>query len=141
MTVVKATYVSLNWSRSPDDINGTMRYSVDCFRCKSSKDKECLEPCGPQVYYKPNRNNITSVTVTVHGLRSDSYFLFRVYSVNELNQQEKDRDKWKYAKVFVRTKGKLPCKHCACITCGEVSQRLSNLPSQCNSSFCSIKQL
>ena len=82
-----------------------LRYSVDCFRCKSSKDKDCKESCGPSVQYKPRKENITGFGVRVNGLQSDSFFLFRVYSVNELNQQEKDRDKWNYATVFARTKG------------------------------------
>ena len=56
--------------------------------------------------YKPNKDNISDVTVKIHGLSSDSFFLFRIYSVNELNQQEQDRNKWKYAKVFVKTKTK-----------------------------------
>ena len=51
------------------------------------------------------KENIRGVSVTISGLSSSSYFLFRVYSVNELNRQEKDRDKWNYAKVFVQTKG------------------------------------
>ena len=55
--------------------------------------------------YKPSKDNITGNSVAVNSLQSDSFFLFRVYSVNELNYQEKDRDKWKFAKVFVRTKG------------------------------------
>ena len=45
------------------------------------------------------------MNVIVHGLSSSSFFLFRVYSVSELNQQEKDKDKRNYAEVFVETKG------------------------------------
>ena len=77
---------------------------MDCFGCKSRKDKDCNEPCGPTVQYKPSKDNITGNSVAVNGLQSDSFFLFRVYSVNEFNQQEKDRDKWNYAIVFVHTK-------------------------------------
>ena len=106
-TVVEPNYATISWSRSPDDIKGTIRYSVDCFRCKSSKDKDCNHPCGPEVHYTPNENNITGTTVTLNGLSLDSFYLFRVYSVNELNQQEKNKDKWKYAKVFLQTKGNL----------------------------------
>ena len=97
--------MSINWTPSPDDINGTLRYSVDCFRCKSHKDRECKNPCGPQLKYHPSKDNITDAKVTVSGLQSGTFFLFRVYSVNELNQQEKDRDKWNYAEVFVKTQG------------------------------------
>jgi len=57
------------------------------------------------VRYFPRKENITGVNVIVHGLSSSSFFLFRVYSVSELNQQEKDKDKWNYAEVFVETKG------------------------------------
>ena len=104
-TVVKATYVEIMWERSPDDIDGELRYSVDCFSCESSKYRDCNEPCGPRVEYKPNKDNITDETVAVNGLPSDSFLKFRVYSVNELNEEEKDRDKWKYVTVLVKTKG------------------------------------
>jgi len=83
---------------------------VDCFRCKSGDYKNCEEACDRQVRYLPGKENITGVTVTVTGSSSSSFFLFRVYSVSELNQQEKDKDKWNYAEVFVETKGKLKCE-------------------------------
>ena len=39
-------------------------------------------------------------------IKVESGFLkFRVYSVNELNAQEKDRDKWNYVTVSAKTKG------------------------------------
>ena len=50
------------------------------------------------------------MNVTVHGLSSSSFFLFRVYSVSELNQQEKDKNRWNYAEVFVETKGDVECE-------------------------------
>ena len=50
------------------------------------------------------------MNVTVHGLSSSSFFLFRVYSVSELNQQEKDKNRWNYAEVFVETKGDIECE-------------------------------
>ena len=56
--------------------------------------------------YKPNKDNITNGTVTINGLLSDSFLKFRVYSVSELNEQEKDRDKWNYVTVLAKTKGK-----------------------------------
>lgn len=55
--------------------------------------------------YLPGKENITGVNVTVHGLSSSSFFLFRVYSVSDLNQQENNKDNWNYAEVFVETKG------------------------------------
>ena len=82
---------------------------MDCFRCKSGDYKDCKEACYRQVRYSPGKENITGVSVTVHGLSSSSFFLFRVYSVSELNQQEKDKDKWNYAEVFVDTNGKVKC--------------------------------
>lgn len=105
-TLVKATYVILGWQRSPDD-NGTLTYAVDCFRCTSTEDKHCNEACDRQVEYSPRKENITGVNVTVSGLSWSSFYLFRVYSVNALNQQENDRDNWKFAEVFVETKGKV----------------------------------
>ena len=36
------------------------------------------------------------MNVTVHGLSPSSFYLFRVYSVSELNQQEQDKNKWNY---------------------------------------------
>lgn len=105
-TVVNATYVVISWHRSPDD-NGTLRYAVDCFKCKSNKDKRCYEACDRQVRYSPKKENITGINVTVNGLSPSSFYLFRVYSVNKLNQQETDKDKWKFATVFVETKGEL----------------------------------
>ena len=105
-TVVKATYVVIKWERSPDDRDGKLRYVVDCFSCKSSKYKDCNEACGPSVQYMPSQDNITNVAVTINGLPSDSFLKFRVYSVSELNEEEKDRDKWKYVTVLVKTKGK-----------------------------------
>ena len=106
--VVKETYVEIMWERTPDESDGKLRYSVDCFRCKSSKYKDCKESCGPiaSVEYKPNKDNITDDTVAVSGLHSDSFLKFRVYSVSELNEQEKDRDKWNYVTVSAETKGK-----------------------------------
>ena len=105
-TVVKATVVVISWHRSPNDVqNGALTYAVDCFRCKSRTDKNCKEPCDRTLRYSPSKENISGVNVTIRGLSSSSHFLFRIYSVNELNKQEKDRDKWKYAKVFVETKG------------------------------------
>ena len=103
---VQATYVHINWEPSPDAIKGSrLRYSVDCFRCKSSKYKECGGSCGPHVQYKPSKDNITSLTVRINGLASGSFFRFRVYTVSELNEQEKDRDKWKYVVIRAKTKG------------------------------------
>jgi len=103
-TFVGATIVVINWHRSPDD-NEKIAYALDCFWCKSQHDKNCKEACDRQVTYFPGKENITGVNVIVHGLSSSSFFLFRVYSVSELNQQEKDKDKWNYAEVFVETKG------------------------------------
>lgn len=108
-TVVKATFVVMTWHRSRDD-NGKITYAVDCFRCNSGEDKNCKEACDQQVRYLPGKENITGVNVTVHGLSSSSFFLFRVYSVSELNQQEKDKNKWNYAEVFVGTKGEVKCE-------------------------------
>jgi len=109
ITVVKATAVIISWQRSPDD-KGNITYAVYCFRCNSGDYKYCKEAYDRQVRFSPGKENITGVTVTVHGLSSSSFFLFRVYSVNELNQQEKDKDKWNYAEVFVETKGKVKCE-------------------------------
>ncbi|XP_078374440.1 ephrin type-B receptor 3-like [Oculina patagonica] len=100
---VKATSVIISWHRSPDD-NGKLTYSVDCFRCQSNKDKHCYDPCDREVRYFPRKENIAGVIVTVNGLSASSFFLFRIYSVNELNRQEKDRNNWNFAKVFVETK-------------------------------------
>ena len=105
-TVVKATYVVIKWERSADDGNGKLKYAIDCFSCKSSKYTDCNEACGPSVQYMPSQHNITNVTVTINGLPSDSFLKFRVYSVSELNEEEKDRDKWNYVTVSVKTKGK-----------------------------------
>ena len=105
-TVVKATYVVIKWERSPDDSDGKLKYAVDCFSCKSSKYKVCNKPCGPSAQYRPSQDKITNVTVTINGLPSDSFLKFRVYSVGELNEEEKDRDKWNYVTVSVKTRGK-----------------------------------
>ena len=104
--VVKETYVEIMWERSPDDSDGKLKYAVDCFICKSSKYNYCNEPCGPRVEYKPSQYTITDKTVAVNGLPSDSFLKFRVYSVSELNEEEKDRDKWNYVIVLAKTKGK-----------------------------------
>ena len=106
VTVVKETYVEIMWEHSPDESDGKLRYSVDCFWCKSSEYTDCQESCGPSVEYKPFKDNITDETVAVNGLPSDSFLKFRVYSVSKLNEQEKDRDKWNYVTVTVNTKGK-----------------------------------
>ena len=106
VTVVKDTYVEIMWERTPDESDGKLRYSVDCFRCKSSKYKDCKESCGPSVEYTPNKDNVTDGTVGINGLPSDSFLKFRVYSVSDLNAQEKDRDKWNYVTVSAKTKGK-----------------------------------
>ena len=105
-TVVKATVVQISWQRSPDDFeNDPLTYAVDCFKCKSKEDKNCREPCNSGIEYSPSKENISGVEVTINGLPPSSYFLFRVYSVNELNQRQQNRDDWNFAKVFVKTKG------------------------------------
>ena len=106
VNVVKETYVEIKWERSLDDIDGKLRYSVDCFRCKPRKYNECNDSCGLSVRYKPNKDNITNGTVTINGLPPGSFLKFRVYSVSDLNEDVKDRDKWNYDTVLVRTKGK-----------------------------------
>ena len=60
--------------------------------------------------YLPGKENITGVNVTVHSLSSSSFYLFRVYSVGELNEQEQDKNKWNYAEVFVETEGEGKCE-------------------------------
>ena len=93
----------------PDD-NGQITYALDCFRCKRGEDENCKEACDRQVRYIPGKENITGVNVTVHGLSPSSFYLFRVYSVSELNQLESNRDKWRYVEVFVETKGIIMCQ-------------------------------
>lgn len=106
VTVVKATVVEISWQRSPDDLeDGALMYAVDCFRCTSREDKNCKEQCDVEIQYSPSKENISGVKVAINGLPPSSYFLFRVYSVNELNQQEQNTDNWNFAKVFVKTKG------------------------------------
>ena len=63
--------------------------------------------CGSTVQFQPSQDNISNASLAVDGLQPSSLYLFRIYSVNELSKQEKDRDKWKYATVVVRTKGKI----------------------------------
>ena len=105
-TVVKVTVVQISWQHSPDDLeNDPLTYAVDCFRCTSSKDKNCRESCNPGIEYSPSKENISGVEVNINGLPPSTYFLFRVYSVNELNQLEPNRDDWNFVKVFVKTKG------------------------------------
>ena len=103
---MKETHVEIKWERSPDDIDGKLRYSVDCFKCKSGKYKDCNDSSGSSVQYKPDKDNITNATVAINGLPSSSFLKFRVYSVSDLNEHVKDRDKWNYDTVVVRTKGK-----------------------------------
>lgn len=102
-TIVEATYVVISWERSPDD-KGRLTYALDCLRCEV---KYCLVACSRTVRYSPKKENITGINVTITGLSPSSFFLFRIYSVNELNQHEKDKEKWKYAEVFVGTKGRV----------------------------------
>ena len=45
-------------------------------------------------------------TVRINGLPPGSFLIFRVYSVSDFNKHVKDRDKWNYDTVLVRTKGK-----------------------------------
>ena len=112
VSVLKETYVEIKWERSADDVygnfNGKFTYSVDCFRC-NRKYKGCNDSCGLRVRYAPSKDNIsagTTGTVTIHGLPSGSFLIFRVYSVYNLNKHLKDRDKWSYDAVLVETKGK-----------------------------------
>ena len=83
---------------------------MDCFGCNSGDYKNCKDACDRQVRYLPGKENITGVILTVYGLSSSSFFLFRVYSMSELNQQEKNKDKWNYAEVFAEAKGKVKCE-------------------------------
>ena len=83
VSVLKETYVEIKWERSPEDVNGEFTYSVDCFRC-NRKYKGCNDSCGLRVRYAPSKDNIsagTTSTVTIHGLPSGSFLIFRVYSV------------------------------------------------------------
>ena len=102
---MKETYVEIKWERPLDDIDGRLRYSVDCFRC-NRKYWDCKDSCGSSVQYKPSKDNITDGTVAINGLPSGSFLQFRVYSVSDFNKHVKDRDKWNYTTVLVRTKGK-----------------------------------
>ena len=78
--------------------------------------------------YLPRKENITGINVTVHGLSASSFFLFRVYSVSELNQKESNKDNWRYAKVFVRTKGIVLSLSCILYnTCTIVSLVIANV--------------
>ena len=79
---------------------------MDCFGCNSGDYKNSKDACDRQVRYLLGKENITGVIVTVYCLSSSSFFLFRVYSMSELNQREKNKDKWNYAEVCVETKGK-----------------------------------
>ena len=103
--VVKQTFLTMSWVPR-DDANSSLGYSIDCFRCESLQDKECRWLCSQNVKFQPGRDIFYTVNVTVVGLQSGSFYLFRVYSVNELNQREKDRDKWNFATVYVQTNGK-----------------------------------
>ena len=98
--------VKIKWELSPDDIERKLRYSVDCFRCKSETDKDCKDSCGSSVQYKPNKDNITNGIVTISGLPSGSFLMFRVYSVSDLTEHVKDRYKWNYDTISLETKGK-----------------------------------
>ena len=104
--VVKQTFLTIISWVPRDDANSSLGYSIDCFRCKSLQDKDCRGLCSQNVKFQPGRDIFYTVNVTVVGLQSGSIYLFRVYSVNELNQREKDRDKWNFATVYVQTKGK-----------------------------------
>ena len=103
--IVKQTFLTISWV-ARDDANSSLGYSIDCFRCKSLQDKECRRLCSQNVKFQPGGDVIYTTNVTAFGLQSGSFYLFRVYSVNELNQREKDRDKWNYTAVYVHTKGK-----------------------------------
>ena len=110
VSVLKETYVEIKWERSPHHRYGIegFTYSVDCFRC-NRKYKGCNDSCGLRVRYAPSKDDIsagTTGTVTIHGLPSGSFLIFRVYSVYKLNEHLKDRDKWSYDAVLVETKGK-----------------------------------
>ena len=103
--IVKQTFLTISWVPR-DDANSTLGYSIHCFRCESLQDKECRGPCSQNVKFQPGGDVIHTTNVTALGLQSGSFYLFRVYSVNELNQQEKNTDKWNYTTVYVHTKGK-----------------------------------
>ncbi|XP_067048943.1 ephrin type-A receptor 4-A-like isoform X4 [Acropora muricata] len=107
--IVEQTFLTLSWVPR-DDANSTLGYSIDCFRCKSLQDKECRRLCCQDVKFRPSGDKIYTVNVAVFGLQSGSSYLFRVYSVNELNELQKDRDKWNFATVYVKTKEELTDK-------------------------------
>ena len=88
--------------------------------------------CDRQVSYLAGKENITGVNVTVYGLSPSSFFLFRVYSVGELNQQEQDKNKWNYAEVFVETEGDGKCEL-------QVNSSFVSLMSQTNYSLSKIR--
>ncbi|XP_074626360.1 ephrin type-B receptor 1-like [Acropora palmata] len=103
--IVKQTSLTISWVPR-DNANSTLGYSIHCFRCKSLQDKECRESCSQNVKFQPGGDVIYTTNVTALNLQSGSFYLFRVYSVNELNQQEKNTDKWNYTTVYVHTKEK-----------------------------------
>lgn len=114
--IVEQTFLSISWVPR-DDADSTLTYSIDCFKCISLQDKECRRRCCQNVKFQPSGDKIYTVNVAVFGLQSGSSYLFRVYSVNKLNQQEKDRDKWNFATVYVKTKGKKSVNRCHTIAC------------------------
>lgn len=114
--MVEHTFLTISWIPR-DDTDSKLRYSTDCFRCFSLQDKECRGLCRQNVKFQPGGDKIYTVNVAVFGLQAGSFYLFRVYSVNELNQQEKDRDKWNFATVYVKTKGKKSVNQCHTTAC------------------------
>ena len=139
--IVEQTFLTISWVPR-DDANSTLGYSIDCFRCKSLQDKECRRLCCQDVKFRPSGDKIYTVNVAVFGLQSGSSYLFRVYSVNELNELQKDRDKWNFATVYVKTKGKKSVNRCHTISCSSnnilrsLSESSLSSLSSCYSSPC-----
>lgn len=75
-------------------------YTVGCSQCK--KTGECREPC-EDARYDPGMLSIKGDSVTVAGLEPATIYEFRVYSVNELNKLEPDKEKWMFKSVTRQT--------------------------------------
>ncbi|XP_032238020.2 ephrin type-B receptor 1 isoform X2 [Nematostella vectensis] len=101
-SALNSTAVRLTWTPVTPMSEG-ISYEIDCFVCTDEKDTKCVVQCGKNpVSYDPGRSGLVQPNATIAGLSPETKYMFKVYTVTDLNKVA-DRKMWQFAQAFVMT--------------------------------------
>ncbi|EDO40993.1 predicted protein, partial [Nematostella vectensis] len=101
-SALNSTAVRLTWTPVTPMSEG-ISYEIDCFVCTDEKDTKCVVQCGKSpVSYDPGRSGLVQPNATIAGLSPETKYMFKVYTVTDLNKVA-DRKMWQFAQAFVMT--------------------------------------